>query len=224
MITEQNYVGGGTFANTLLQTAQNAAHSTARNYKRQANQFPALPLTTRSGPQVAKSIPRIALAKSGNPYIGAQDTTSTAKIKPQIIESPFQAALLFVAENQRSKSNFSAFACYLNGKEVVAIERLNSLRGHNPEVDLAAVLKRAQRKGDFDGVIIATWHNPTSEAPYAVEFEEEVERQFYILLEADIKLVDNLRLSETGMYSYYGQCPDLFESPRNHKRGIGSLY
>ncbi|GAB4007131.1 hypothetical protein GCM10028808_10420 [Spirosoma migulaei] len=121
------------------------------------------------------------------------------------LQTPFQTALLFTAEMQHSKPGFAAFVCYLNGKQVIEVERLNPLRGHNPTVNLKPVFERFRYTQDFDGVVISTWHHSGSEDPYAEEFADEVYRQYDLLKEAGIKLVDNLRLSKTGVYSYYGQ-------------------
>lgn len=141
------------------------------------------------------------------------------------LQTPFQAALLFTAEKQRSKPSFAAFVCYLNGQQVIEVERLNALSGHNPQVNLMAVIGRIKREPSVTGVIIATWHHSTSEDPYAEEFEEEVYRQFDILSEAGIKLIDNLRLSETGAYSYYGYHEGPYsDSPSYHEQSICRLY
>ncbi|MVM29283.1 hypothetical protein GO755_04505 [Spirosoma sp. HMF4905] len=204
MITGQMYLRVGDSTTLTPQTVSKQAHSTARNYKRQANQLPILPLVTRSKAQAARSSKSTVSVQPTDQLTGFQNPIPTGKTKPQVVESPFQAALLLTAANHRGNSDFSAFVCYLNGKQVVAIERLHRLRGHNPEIDLTSILSRALRDRTINGVIIATWHRPTAEDLYAAEFEDEVERQYQILLEADIRLVDNLRLSETGMYSYYG--------------------
>lgn len=144
---------------------------------------------------------------------------------PGLLQTPFQAALLFSAEKQHNKPGFAAFVCYLNGQQVIEIERLHGLRGHNPQVNLTAVIGRIKREPSITGVIIATWQHSTAEDPYADEFVEEVYRQHDLLIEVGIKLVDNLRLSETGAYSYYGYYEGPYsDSSSSHEQSICRLY
>ncbi|QMW02503.1 hypothetical protein [Spirosoma foliorum] len=141
------------------------------------------------------------------------------------MQSPFQAALLFTIHKANNKPGHDAYVCYLKQQRVVHVERLHSLRGHNPTVNLSSVIRYVRHNEEITGVIIGTWVRSTSEYPYAEEFSNEVERQYHVLLEADIKLVDNLRLSETGVYSYYGDHAEPFaESPFDSQTGVCRLY
>lgn len=142
-----------------------------------------------------------------------------------LLQTPFQAALVFTAEKQRSKPGYAAYVCYLNGQQVIEVERLNALHGHNPQLNLTSVIDRIECESSITGVIIATWHHSTAEDPYAEEFVEEVYRQYDLLRVAGVKLVDNLRLSETGVYSYYGQHNGPYsDSPSSHEQSICRLY
>jgi hypothetical protein len=114
--------------------------------------------------------------------------------------TPFQAALLFFSNSKNSKG---AYAAFITQGNIVCIDRLHNLQGHNPQINLSQVIRFAY-KYKSEEVILASWVQSYSENPYAMEFVDEVDRQYYTLYDLGIRLVDNLRLSETGMYSYYG--------------------
>lgn len=143
----------------------------------------------------------------------------------QTLLTPFQAALLFTAEKQRAPKGNAAFVCYLSGKQAVAIERLHTVQGYNPHINLDKVIRQARRNWKIDGVILALWTNSTNESPAATEIVDAVEDQYYTLLDAKITLVDSLRLSETGVYSYYGDHNGPYwQSPCYHEKSICRLY
>ena len=171
------------------------------------------------------AIPNPQTAQKAAHSITLPDERQTLQV-PTLLLTPFQAALLFTAEKQHSKPGYAAFACYLNRRQVVAIERLHGLRGHNPPINLKSVISRFQATTTATGVILATWHHTDLEDPYADEFVDEVYRQYDLLSEAGIKLVDNLRLSETGAYSYYGlrNGPYDDDKPDFYERSLCRLY
>lgn len=203
--------------------------STARPAVARLNQYP---FTSRSTDRVPKQPQRPSRTDSQTglffPISQPVDTPQTNQSGgqlPQPVYSPFQMGLILTVARQLDQPGRAAYACYLRGKQVMAIERLHGLRGHNPAVNLNSVLNRIRRNGNVTGVIIATWHHSTSEYPYALEFVEEVERQHDVLLAAGIHLVDNLRMSETGLYSYYGQHNGPYcDAPKSHEQSICRLY
>jgi len=102
------------------------------------------------------------------------------------------------------------------------MERIGRIRGYNPTLKLDSVIKQAPRLG-ADGIILATWHQPTGEERFALEQSQEVERQFDVLEEGGIRLVDNLRISETGLFSYYAHWDGPFDTPGLRPSGANSV-
>jgi hypothetical protein len=135
-----------------------------------------------------------------NTSTSASDSSRPAASIPL---TPFQAALLFFQHKQHQHAKPVAYAAFFRAGQLVSLEWLHNQRGHSPAVNTKLVIRRAGHL-KADQVILATWVRSTAEQPYALEFVDEIDRQHDELTAADLEMVDCLRLSETGMYSYYG--------------------
>jgi hypothetical protein len=139
-------------------------------------------------------------------------------------QTPFQAALLVYPLRQRDGHTKAAYVAYFHQEQLIHLERLHTLRGHNPAINCQAVIKQARQLGATQ-VLLASGVESTSEEPYADEFAHEVERQYETLRQARLFLLDNLRVSLMGAYSYYGDHSGPFaDAPGFHERSLCRLY
>lgn len=182
--------------------------------------------------QFSSTMPERALAHIAVPVVKAKTSAALNKAisRRQLghANTPLELAtrLRKVRENESTPvPSLSSYACFLKGTKVLEIQRLVFIRGYNPTIKLDAVIKKANEL-HADGIVLATWQKPNLERPWALEQDEEVLRQYTELKATGHSLVDHIRISDTGTYSYYAstQGPFHYQHTPTEAKDLKCLY
>ncbi|MFC5409883.1 hypothetical protein ACFPMF_11230 [Larkinella bovis] len=132
-----------------------------------------------------------------------------------LADTPLQVAtaLCIAKEKAKQPGRFyqMSFVCFLQGNHIIGIEPLAPHRSYNPKINVQAIIKQAKAiYPSAFGVVLATWHQHGLERPWATEQAEEITRQYTELKASGLFLIDHLRISGTGTYSFFASTAGPF--------------